>query len=70
MATSQFRLRKVEPVAVALAVDTAQGFADSERLADLLRRSGAAVTVEWQSGGHELTPQDINGARRWLEPLI
>ena len=43
---------------------------ETERLADLLRRSGAAVTVEWQSGGHELTPQDINGARRWLEPLI
>jgi predicted esterase len=43
---------------------------ETERLADLLRRSGAAVTVEWQAGGHELTPQDINGARRWLEPLI
>jgi predicted esterase len=43
---------------------------ETERLADLLRRSGAAVTVEWQSGGHELTPQDINGARRWLEPLV
>jgi predicted esterase len=43
---------------------------ETERLADLLRRSGAAVTVEWQAGGHELTPQDINGARRWLQPLL
>jgi predicted esterase len=43
---------------------------ETKRLADLLRRSGAAVTVEWQSGGHELTPQDLNGAKRWLEPLI
>jgi predicted esterase len=42
----------------------------TERLADLLRQSGAAVTIEWQPGGHELTPNDVNEAKRWLERLM
>jgi hypothetical protein len=37
MATGQFRLRKVEPVVVALAVDAAAGFGDLSRPADLDR---------------------------------
>jgi phosphoglycerol transferase MdoB-like AlkP superfamily enzyme len=37
MATSQFRLRKVEPVMVALAVDAAQGYEDLEKPADFDR---------------------------------
>lgn len=37
MATSQFRLRKVEPVTVALIVDAAQGYEDLERPADFER---------------------------------
>jgi predicted esterase len=44
--------------------------AETKRLAELLRATGATVTVEWQPGGHELTPHDINGAKRWLEPLV
>ncbi|HEV2748010.1 MAG TPA: sulfatase-like hydrolase/transferase [Allosphingosinicella sp.] len=36
-ATGQFRLRKVEPVAIALAVDIRQGYQDFERPADLDR---------------------------------
>ena len=35
MATGKFRLRRVEPVTVAMAVDAAQGFADIERPADV-----------------------------------
>ena len=37
MATSQFRLRKVEPVTIALAVDVAQGFADLDEPGDYAR---------------------------------
>lgn len=39
-----------------------------EQLAVLLRESGAEVTVEWRTAGHGLTPEDIDGARRWLGP--
>lgn len=44
MATGKFRLRKVEPVIVALAVDSVQGFGDLERSADfpLLARAWQA----------------------------
>jgi hypothetical protein len=40
MATSQFRLRKVEPVVIALAVDFAQGFHDLDEPDDLARLAG------------------------------
>jgi predicted esterase len=43
--------------------------AETERLAALLGRTGAAVTVRWQPGGHELTPQDVHEAKRWLDSL-
>jgi predicted esterase len=38
-----------------------------ERLAALLRRAGARVDLEWDRGGHALTPSAIAAARRWLE---
>jgi predicted esterase len=41
--------------------------AETERLASLLQDAGAAVTIAWQPGGHELTPNDIAVAREWLE---
>jgi predicted esterase len=44
--------------------------AETERLAALLRGGGADVTIAWQPGGHELTPQDIAQARSWLEPVV
>jgi predicted esterase len=31
----------------------------SEALADLLRRAGAKVTLDWIRGGHNLTPADL-----------
>jgi predicted esterase len=40
--------------------------AETERLASLLREAGAVVTIAWQPGGHELTPNDITVAREWL----
>ena len=39
---------------------------ETERLADLLRRAGAALTLAWQPVGHELTPNDIARATQWL----
>jgi predicted esterase len=38
-----------------------------ERLAALLRRAGARVDLEWDRGGHSLTPGAIAAARRWLD---
>ena len=42
---------------------------ETERLAALLTQMGAAVTLKWQPGGHELTPNDVNEAKRWLDSL-
>jgi phospholipase/carboxylesterase len=38
----------------------------TERLAALLRRAGATVTLAWQDAGHELTRPDVEQAREWL----
>jgi phospholipase/carboxylesterase len=35
-------------------------------LIDLLTRSGADVSVQWQNSGHELTQRDIAAAREWI----
>jgi predicted esterase len=43
--------------------------AETERLAALLAQTGATVTVKWQPGGHELTPNDVREAKRWLDSL-
>ena len=40
-----------------------------ERLARLLRDAGARVTLEWQDAGHQLTPEDVDSATRWLAAL-
>jgi predicted esterase/catechol 2,3-dioxygenase-like lactoylglutathione lyase family enzyme len=37
-----------------------------ERLAAILSRAGAAVTVHWEAGGHELTDGEIAAAHDWL----
>ena len=39
---------------------------ETERLAALLRRAGAAVDLELQSAGHQLTNADLTAARDWL----
>jgi predicted esterase len=40
--------------------------AETERLAALLRQSGAEVTLKWQASGHELTQGDLAAGRDWL----
>ncbi len=42
---------------------------ETERLAAVLARVGAMVTVRWQVAGHQLTPADIESARAWLEAV-
>jgi phospholipase/carboxylesterase len=38
----------------------------TEALAELLRRSGADVSIDWLPGGHALTRADLEIGRRWL----
>jgi predicted esterase len=38
----------------------------TERLVELLRASGADVSVHWDAGGHVITPGEIKAAQRWL----
>lgn len=40
--------------------------ANVERLAALLRDSGAEVTLDWRNAGHGLTGEDVDSAKRWL----
>ena len=40
--------------------------ANVERLAALLRDSGADVTLDWRNAGHGLTGEDVENAKRWL----
>ncbi len=47
-------------------VDPLVSAEETERLAALLRSTGAEVTVSWQQAGHELTENDITSAREWL----
>ena len=39
-------------------------------LADMLRRAGADVTLEWREAGHGLTHEDVESASRWLAPKV
>jgi predicted esterase len=38
---------------------------NAQRLADILRESGARITLRWKPGGHELTRADVDAARDW-----
>jgi phospholipase/carboxylesterase len=40
---------------------------EAQRLADLLRRAGADVTIRFANASHALTEADVNTARHWLE---
>lgn len=40
--------------------------ANVERLATLLRDSGADVTLDWRNAGHGLTGEDVESAKLWL----
>ncbi len=43
---------------------------ESERLADLLGRTGANVTLRWENAGHEIGQGDVRSAREWLPTLF
>jgi predicted esterase len=43
--------------------------AQSEALAGLLRRYGAAVTLHWQQGDHSIGREELAAARTWLDAL-
>src|SRR6266705_1060240 len=42
---------------------------ETKRLAELLRKAGADVTIRHFPAGHELTPDDVEAARDWLMTL-
>lgn len=42
---------------------------NSERLAELLKQSGAEVTLNWQNTGHGLTNPELVTAQAWLRHL-
>jgi predicted esterase len=42
---------------------------ETKRLAELLRRAGADVTIHFAKAGHGLTNDDLEAARHWLEEL-
>jgi predicted esterase len=39
---------------------------NTNRLAALLKNAGANLTLQWNEGGHQLEPDDIEEARKWL----
>jgi predicted esterase len=41
--------------------------AHADELARMLTEAGASVALEWQPGGHELTPEEAQTVRAWLE---
>ena len=41
-----------------------------ERLAAVLERAGADVTMHWQSAGHTITKDELDAAQRWLAQRI
>jgi predicted esterase len=42
---------------------------ETERLAEVLRRAGADVTLHFAKAGHGLTKNDLEAAHHWLEEL-
>jgi predicted esterase len=50
-------------------VDPLVATRETDRLADLLRSSGADVTVQWHQAGHQLVHDDITQAQKWLSAV-
>jgi predicted esterase len=42
---------------------------ESERLAGLLEEAGAAVTMFWQPGGHNLSQAEVEAAAQWIREV-
>jgi len=43
---------------------------EAEGLLELLKKSGATVTLKWQRSGHNLTEKDIMDAKEWLSKKL
>lgn len=43
---------------------------NTERLAELLRKAGAEVTLDWQPGGHSIGRTEVEAARAWLSKVV
>jgi predicted esterase len=43
---------------------------NTERLAQVLRKAGADVTLDWQPGGHGIGPAEIQAARKWFADRV
>lgn len=41
----------------------------TEQLAELLKRAGAAVELFWQNDGHTVSIEEVKAAKSWLEAL-
>ncbi len=41
-----------------------------ERLATVLRKTGADVTLHWQNAGHTITKDELDAAQRWMAQRI
>ena len=44
--------------------------AQAERLAELLRKAGATVTLHWEPGGHTVSEGEIDAAREWIVQCV
>lgn len=40
---------------------------ETEELNELLKSAGADVTLKWQPGGHQLTREEVDQAKEWLD---
>ena len=43
---------------------------EAEKLFGLFRRVGAKVTINWQESGHELTIDEVQRAKEWLQSFL
>ncbi|HEX3302447.1 MAG TPA: alpha/beta hydrolase [Thermomicrobiales bacterium] len=41
-----------------------------KRLSDLLKTSGANVTLHWDQGGHTISPSELKAAQKWAMGLV
>lgn len=49
--------------------DTMVPARETERLGALLRDAGADVNLYWENGGHNLTPEEVLAAQKWIAAL-
>ncbi|MFL6321466.1 MAG: hypothetical protein ACJ72Q_13450 [Nitrososphaeraceae archaeon] len=43
---------------------------EAERLFGLFKNAGAKVSLIWQDSGHELTMDEVQKSKKWLQPLL